>query len=145
MVQGSPWVTLGAPLFLSMSANSSAAVLGNALDDLPGELRRAVIEEFKSGIRKDWVDAGIQQKRIAADTTRTQLRSIDGIGRLRMRVDPTLYHAWGQKYGYDCWKDGQFLREVERDNPAVRVNCGGTRLQVGWSGGTKRSSTKFTL
>ena len=62
-----------------------------------------------------------------------------------MRIDPTLYHAWGTKYGYDCWKDSQFLKEVERDNPEVRVRCGGTRLQVGFTGGTKRSSQKFTL
>jgi hypothetical protein len=62
-----------------------------------------------------------------------------------MRIDPTLYHAWGTKYGYDCWKDSQFLKEIERDNPEVRVKCGGTRLQVGWQGGTKRSSQKFTL
>jgi hypothetical protein len=128
-----------------MKKETSSSVLAHALDDLPGELRRAVINEFSTGIQKDWVQAGIQQKRIAADTRSTDIKSVDGIGRLRMRVDPTLYHAWGQKYGYDCWRDSQFLREVERDNPAVRVNSSGTRLQVGWSGGTKRSSSKFTL
>lgn len=126
-----------------MNQNASS-VIANALDDLPGELRRAVIKEFEKGIQKDWVQAGIQQKRIAKDS-QTEIRSIDGIGRLRMRIDPTLYHAWGTKYGYDCWKDSQFLREIERDNPEVRVKCGGTRLQVGWQGGTKRSSQKFTL
>lgn len=126
-----------------MNQNASS-VLANALDDLPGELRRAVIKEFQTGIQKDWVQAGIQQKRIAKDS-QTDVRAIDGIGRLRMRIDPTLYHAWGTKYGYDCWKDSQFLREVERDNPEVRVRCGATRLQVGFTGGTKRSSQKFNL
>jgi hypothetical protein len=126
-----------------MNQNASS-VIANALDDLPGDLRRAVIKEFEKGIQKDWVQAGIQQKRIAKDS-QTDLRSVDGIGRLRMRIDPTLYHAWGTKYGYDCWKDSQFLKEIERDNPEVRVKCGGTRLQVGWQGGTKRSSQKFTL
>ena len=126
-----------------MNQNASS-VIANALDDLPGDLRRAVIKEFESGIQKDWVQAGIQQKRIAKDS-QTDLRSVDGIGRLRMRIDPTLYHAWGTKYGYDCWKDSQFLKEIERDNPEVRVKSGGTRLQVGWQGGTKRSSQKFTL
>lgn len=123
---------------------NASSVIGNALNDLPGDLRRAVIKEFEKGIQKDWVQAGIQQKRIAKDS-QTEIRSIDGIGRLRMRIDPTLYHAWGTKYGYDCWKDSQFLKEIERDNPEVRVKCGGTRLQVGWQGGTKRSSQKFTL
>ena len=123
---------------------NASSIIGNALNDLPGDLRRAVIKEFESGIQKDWVKAGIQQKRIAKDS-QTDLRSVDGIGRLRMRIDPTLYHAWGTKYGYNCWKDSQFLKEIERDNPEVRVKCGGTRLQVGWSGGTKRSSQKFDL
>jgi len=122
---------------------TASSVIANALDDLPGELRIAVIKEFQRGIQKDWVKAGIDQKRIAKDSQR-DIRSIDGIGRLRMRIDPTLYHAWGTRLGYDCWRDGQFLREVERDNPEVRVKSGGTRLQVGFDG-AKRSSQKFTL
>jgi hypothetical protein len=122
---------------------TASSVIANALDDLPGELRIAVIKEFQRGIQKDWVQAGIDQKRIAKDSQR-DTRSIDGIGRLRMRIDPTLYHAWGTRLGYDCWRDGQFLREVERDNPEVRVKSGGTRLQVGFEG-AKRSSQKFPL
>lgn len=122
---------------------TASSVIANALDDLPGELRIAVIKEFQRGIQKDWVQAGIDQKRIAKDSQR-DIRSIDGIGRLRMRIDPTLYHAWGTRLGYDCWRDGQFLREVERDNPEVRVKSTGTRLQVGFDG-AKRSSQKFPL
>jgi hypothetical protein len=122
---------------------TASSVIANALDDLPGELRIAVIKEFQKGIQRDWVKAGIDQKRIAKDSQR-DIRSIDGIGRLRMRIDPTLYHAWGTRLGYDCWRDGQFLREVERDNPEVRVKSKGTRLQVGFDG-AKRSSQKFTL
>lgn len=125
-----------------MNQNASS-VIANALDDLPGELRLAVIKEFQKGIQKDWVKAGIDQKRIAKDSQR-EIRSVDGIGRLRMRIDPTLYHTWGTKYGYDCWKDSQFLKEVERDNPEVRVKSVGTRLQVGLSGNI-RSSQKFAL
>ena len=87
---------------------TASSVIANALDDLPGELRIAVIKEFQKGIQKDWVQAGIDQKRIAKDSQR-DIRSIDGIGRLRMRIDPTLYHAWGTRLGYDCWRDGQFL------------------------------------
>ena len=122
---------------------TASSVIANALDDLPGELRIAVIKEFQRGIQKDWVKAGIDQKRIAKDSQR-DIRSIDGMGRLRMRIDPTLYHAWGTRLGYDCWRDGQFLRGVERDNPEVRVKSGGTRLQVGFEG-AKRSSQKFDL
>jgi hypothetical protein len=42
-----------------MAQNSAASVIASALDDLPGELRRAVIKEFQTGIQKDWVKAGI--------------------------------------------------------------------------------------
>ena len=124
--------------------NSISTVIANALDDLPGDLRFQVVNEFKSGYRKEWVNAGIQQKKIAKQTSINDFRSVDGIGRLRMRVDPTLYHYWGHKLGYGCWKDSQFLREIERDNPEVRVKSGGTRLQVGFEG-AKRSSQKFDL
>ena len=124
--------------------NSISTFIANALDDLPGDLRSKVVNEFKTGYRKEWVNAGIQQKKIAKQTSINDFKSVDGIGRLRMRVDPTLYHYWGHKLGYGCWKDSQFLREVERDNPEVRVKSGGTRLQVGFEG-AKRSSQKFTL
>lgn len=124
--------------------NSISTFIANALDDLPGDLRTQVVNEFKTGYRKEWVNAGIQQKKIAKQTSINDFKSVDGIGRLRMRVDPTLYHYWGHKLGYGCWKDSQFLREIERDNPEVRVKSGGTRLQVGFEG-AKRSSQKFPL
>ncbi len=118
-------------------------ILVNAVEALPGDLKKAVIEEFRTGISKQIVDATIEQKRIAKDNNSHNFRSIEGIGRLRMRIDPTLYHKWGQKYGYDCWKDNQFLKEVERDNPEVRVKCGGTRLQFGYAPTNTRFSKKY--
>ena len=124
--------------------NGISTLIANAMDDLPGNIRQQVIQELKEGHRKEWVNAGIEQKKIARQTHINDFKAIEGIGRLRMRVDPTLYHYWGHKVGYGCWKDAQFLREIERDNPEVRVKSGGTRLQVGWSG-SKRSSQKFAL
>ena len=124
--------------------NGISTLIANAMDDLPGNIRQQVIQELKEGHRKEWVNAGIEQKKIARQTHINDFKAIEGIGRLRMRIDPTLYHYWGHKVGYGCWKDAQFLREIERDNPEVRVKSGGTRLQVGFSG-SKRSSQKFAL
>jgi hypothetical protein len=124
--------------------NGISTLIANAMDDLPGNIRQQVIQELKEGHRKEWVNAGIEQKKIARQTHINEFKAVDGIGRLRMRIDPTLYHYWGHKVGYGCWKDAQFLREIERDNPEVRVKSGGTRLQVGFSG-SKRSSQKFAL
>ncbi len=112
--------------------NCISTLIANALDDIPSELRTQVLNEFKSGFRKEWVNANIQQQKIAKQTSINDFKSVNGVGRLRMRVDPTLYHYWGHKIGYGCWKDSQFLREIERDNPEVRVKCGGTRTQFGF-------------
>ena len=59
-------------------------------------------------------------------------RSIDGLGRVRMNISPVSFHYWGRRLGYQCWKDKQFLAEFERDNPEVRVKCGGTKASFGY-------------
>lgn len=132
---------MGAPLF-SM-ATTTSTLLASALDNVPGQLREAVVKELATGYHREMVNAEVQQKRIQGSNRQNEFRSIEGIGQLRMRVDPTLYHHWGQKIGYDCWKDNQFLKEVERDNPEVRVKCGGTRLQFGYAPTNTRFSKKY--
>ena len=120
-------------------------MIASALDDVPIALKQAVINEFKNGYHKEMVKAEVNHKKIAQNNKVVKRNSIDGIGRLRMRIDSTLYHNFGQRYGYDCWKDTQFLKEVERDNPEVKVNCGGTKLQFGFQGENKRYSKKYDL
>jgi len=120
--------------------SGASSIIANALDDLPGQLRNEVIKEFSKGYHREMVKAEVNHKRLEG-VNRKQHRAVEGIGRLRMSVDSTLYHHWGQKLGYDCWRDSQFLREVERDNPEVRVNCGGTKLQFGYT--SKRFSKNY--
>lgn len=111
------------------------------------EMPPGVVEEFRKGrVARDALtlnkQAGIQAgiaRQFQADN-----RSMDGLGRLRMAVSADAFHYWGQRLGYECWRDPQFLREFERDNPAVRVKCGGTRVQVGCMGGSKRFSKKYS-
>lgn len=103
------------------------------LEGLPANIRRAVVRELTAGYEREMLGAAVLQGKIEKGNQERH-RSIEGIGRLRMRVDATLFHSWGQKYGYGCWRDGQFLREIERDNPGTKVNCGGTRIQVGYNG-----------
>jgi hypothetical protein len=89
------------------------------------------------------VRARAEQVRVAAAQARLGRRkSIEGLGRLRMEIDPVVFHYWGQRLGYECWDDPQFLREFERDNAEVRVNCGGTRTQVGARGMGLASTTR---
>lgn len=46
---------------------------------------------------------------------------IEGIGQADMVIDPTAFHFWGARVGYECWDDEEFLREFKRDNPDTRV------------------------
>lgn len=73
------------------------------------------------------------QLRLARENN-VEHRSIDGLGAPRLSITPEAYHYWGQRLGYACWSDKQFLNEFERDNPACRIKAKGTRIQSGASG-----------
>lgn len=100
------------------------------------EMPPGVVEEFRKGRVAKEVATLIRQPRLQdliARDWQGQNRSIEGLGRVRMAVSADAFHYWGRRLGYECWKDKQFLHEFERDNPNVRVKCGGTKTQVGAS------------
>jgi hypothetical protein len=102
------------------------------LDSMPDEIRRGIEDEIRNGWQREAAMAEVNN-RMQGVENRTEHRSIEGLGRLRMQVDPTSYNFWGQKLGYECWRDKQFLREYERDTPDARVVCRGTgKIQVGF-------------
>lgn len=76
--------------------------------------------------------AELEFARIARQgTNRTYLQSPSGWGgEVRAQIHPTSYHYWGQRLGYDCWKDDAFMREYLRDNPYARVQNRARRLTV---------------
>jgi len=53
---------------------------------------------------------------------------------MRFNIHPTIYHHFGDRYGYECWQDDEFRNDFERGFPAARVKSGGTRIQVGYTG-----------
>lgn len=104
--------------------------------EMPESLRLEVIR----------VLAEHEAARIAAATARIrragnlggERRSMDdGIsgGEITMCIDPTSYHYWGQRLGYECWSDPQFCREYLRDNPYARTKTVGKKLKVGYRAG----------
>ena len=96
-----------------------------------------VIEEFRKGRLAKEVQTLLKAPRLQDLVARSHgigERSTEGLGRVRMAVTPDAYHYWGRRLGYECWRDKQFLREFERDNPNVRVKQGGTRIQQGYRG-----------
>ena len=110
------------------------------ISSVPTDLLPALEKEFREGRLKQHVDAQKNAAKTIGSSRETDYKSVNGLGRLRLRIDPYTYHYFGQRLGYKCWHDKQFFREFERDNPYARVNCGGTKIQAGY--GTKK--TKFT-
>lgn len=55
---------------------------------------------------------------------------IEGIGVCSTVLDPTSFHYWGQRLGYDCWDDAQFMREFHRDNPLSKVHYSPEKITI---------------
>jgi hypothetical protein len=104
---------------------------GDGLSD--AALVAALNQIFTSARHVGAVQARVRQVQAAA-ALGTGRRSLEGLGRPRLELDPVVYHYWGQRLGYECWRDAQFVREFERDNPEVRVRATGTRVQSGYRG-----------
>lgn len=101
--------------------------------EIDGELAKQVETELRTGWLKNQIDARVQAKKIAKTNT-IRHKSVEGLGQLTARIPVTAFHFWGQKLGYSCWNDQQFMDEFLRDNPELRVNSGGTKeISVGWT------------
>ena len=125
--------------------SASADLIASGLESVDPLLRKQIISEFKTGYLQEMVKSGINHRKIAEGNHYEDRKSIDGVGRLRMRVDPTHFHYWGQKLGYQCWSDKGFLKDVERVHPELKVKCGGTKAQVGYAASNPRFSKKYNL
>lgn len=95
--------------------------LAASLEAYDSDLAAGVLRELRAGEHAHHVLTGARQQRIAQATQRIEMAGVDGIGQLTMRIDPHSYHYWGQRLGYECWRDKQFRDEFKRDNPEVRV------------------------
>jgi hypothetical protein len=62
-------------------------------------------------------------------------------GEVKFQIHPKFYHYWGQRLGYKCWEDEEFLRTFLRDNPECRIRSHSRKIQVGQ--GSLGKSTTF--
>lgn len=100
-----------------IDAESACALMGVKLEDLVAELnyrhrrKLALLHQEMAQVAK-----------VHGETRVLRCRGGDG-GYVDLNIHPASYHYWGQRLGYECWQDAQFLREYKRDNPAsvVRV------------------------
>ena len=102
-------------------SNTVAEQLADTIRAAEGE---QVAADVKVVLQADWRQraADIQQRAAALGEVNKglQARRMEAM-RLTMRVDEDSYHYWGQRLGYECWKDPQFIREYKRDNPECCV------------------------
>lgn len=80
-----------------------------------------MLEEFRTGWNLRKAQAEAQKKAMAALNQQLH-RHVDGLGQLSARIPADSYHYWGQRLGYSCWKDDDFVQKFFRDNPECRVN-----------------------
>ena len=90
---------------------------------LTGAQQEAVKEVLGAVMRKKQAIMRREMRQMAAEGgDRKILRFSDGNGgEVRIQVHPVSYHYWGNRLGYQCWQDAEFIREYLRDNPEARV------------------------
>jgi len=101
-----------------------------SLEGLDEGLVSGMLDEFKTGWNRQKVVARAAQKRLG-QTNQTERRSVDGLGAMKAQISADSYHYWGQRLGYDCWRDKKFMDGYLTENPQCRVKSKGTKTQVG--------------
>ncbi len=74
----------------------------------------------------------LRRQRIARarQGTRTFLKD----GEVSFQIDPYFYHKWGQRLGYECWDNEDFVRGMLRDNPEMRIDGRSRKIMTGYRG-----------
>tara|TARA_B100000886_G_scaffold303110_1_gene233565 strand:- start:11707 stop:12036 length:330 start_codon:yes stop_codon:yes gene_type:complete len=71
---------------------------------------------FADIFRTELANAENEQKKLMEAESRVSRGERKNLpfGRLRFKVCPEVYHFWGGKLGYECWKDTNFLDWLEK-------------------------------
>ena len=109
---------------------------------MPGGTLQACIDEFRTGFNRDRVMAETKHIRLGQTHAKEEYNSVDGLGQLHCRIPTEDFHYYGQMYGYDCWNDKAFVDKYIESNPGTKVNCGGTKMQFGYTP-SDRKKVKF--
>lgn len=97
-----------------MEAGKACELLGVTLEDVLAEL---AYRKRQRG-EKMRLEMALAAK---AGGERRIMRDGEQGGYVDAMFHPTSYHYWGQRLGYECWDDPQFVAEYKRDNPEARV------------------------
>lgn len=107
------------------------AFVQSLVEIIPPHLHKEMERELINGWRMRESIARAEAKQIGHHGHFNEANDIKGLGRKMGSIPADAYHYWGQRLGYECWKDKEFLREYFRDNPelAVRNYCKKTVVQ----------------
>ena len=108
------------------------------------EMTQKVLREVKERLKEHQLRrlrAAVRPQRLAAGLGGERTTGPDK--RVLFSIRPEFYHYWGQRLGYECWEDEQFVREMQRDNPEIRVRCHTGNIMVGWQSGGKRFTKSY--
>ena len=110
------------------------------LESLDADVTQQLLDEFRQGRLMEAVQAR-ERLRLAAAAggERRQLPC----GEVRFAIDPFYYHAFGRKYGYDCWADKDFVADTMRKSPETRVRSRSDRIMVGGGGVASGATRRF--
>lgn len=98
-----------------------------------GDLTQAVVAELHKGLAaRPFIMERQMRRAAAAGRERFHIADKEGGGPMTMMIHKYSYHYWGQRLGYECWKDKKFCREYLRDNPASRVKSRSRQPRIGW-------------
>ena len=75
-----------------------------------------VREALESIYTEELASAEVEQRKLMEAESRVSggVRKFLPFGRVRMKVCPEVYHFWGGRLGYECWKDKTFLSDMEK-------------------------------
>lgn len=97
-------------------------IIQSFADAIPSHLRKEMERELITGWRMQEAASYHQAKQFAAFNHANAAKSIDGVGELKARIPISAIHYWGNRLGYECWNDEQFVNEYIKDNPEIAVN-----------------------
>lgn len=106
-------------------------IVQDLAETIPAHLHERVKNELLRGWNIERVKAKADALQIGSFERARETSAIDGAGTLVARIPLAAYHYWGQRLGYECWDDKQFMAEFQRDNPEVAVKNYAKKTMVG--------------
>jgi hypothetical protein len=100
-------------------------------DVIPSHLRNEVERELRLGFHANRVKASADAQQIAVFHNAHEAKAIEGVGQKLGSIPADAYHYWGQRLGYECWDDKQFMTEFFQQNPETAVRNRVKRTTVG--------------